>query len=118
MYIIFLLLIFAENISTVRKYVIILSLFFTLAFMVTAQNADAPDHSDATNEGVELWADEANLLHIRNGDPGTKIVIYSIVGTKMSEFELKTDSSEIPLQLPKGYYIVKIGEVARKVAVK
>ena len=99
-----------------RKYVLIASLFLSFAYTVTAKDADIPDRSEAT-EGVELWAD-TNLLFIRNGEQGARVVIYSIVGTKVNEFELKASNSEIPLQLPKGYYIVKIGEVARKIAVK
>ena len=77
-----------------------------------ATKTDAP-----AQEGIEVWA-EANTLFIRNGEPNSTIVIYSIVGTKVKEIDLKSSTGEIPLNLAKGYYIVKIGEVARKIAVK
>ena len=117
MYIIFLLLTFVENIRIVRKYAVILSLFLSFAYMAAAKNAEIPERSEAPTESIELWAD-TNRLYIRNGEPGSKIVIYSIVGTKVSELELKNANSEIFLQLPKGYYIVKIGDAARKIAIK
>ena len=104
-------------IVTMRKYILILSLFLFAASMVMAEKAENSDRVGAESESIELWAD-TNRLFIRNGEPGSIIVVYSVVGTKVKEIELKTASSEIPLQLPKGYYIVKIGEVARKIAVK
>lgn len=84
-----------------------------------AQGNDLPEQqrTESGEEAIELWAD-TNKLYIRNGEPGMRIVIYSVVGTKVSEVELKSANSEIPLQLPKGYYILKIGEIARKIAVK
>ena len=77
-----------------------------------ASKTDTP-----VQEGIEVWA-ETNTLFIRNGEANSTIVIYSIVGTKVKEIELKSSIGEIPLNLPKGYYIVKIGEVARKITVK
>ena len=82
-----------------------------------AAKTDESDRNITAPESIEIWAD-INMLFIHNAEPGTTIVIYSIVGTKVKEVELKSTSSEIPLQLAKGYYIVKVGEVARKIAVK
>ena len=104
-------------ITIVHKYILILSLFLTVAVTATAEKTSNSDRIEATTDGIEIWAD-TNTLFVNNGEPGSIIVIYSIVGTKVKEVELKSPSSETPLQLPKGYYIVKIGEVARKIAVK
>jgi len=84
--------------------------------MVTA-TAMATKTDTPTQDGVEVWV-EANTLFIRNGEPNSTIVIYSVVGTKVREIELKSSTGEIPLNLSKGYYIVKIDEIARKIAVK
>ena len=103
---------FVEVTINMHRYILILSLFFMVAATATATKTDTP-----TQEGIEVWT-EANTLFIRNGEPNSAIVIYSVVGTKVKEIELKSSASEIPLNLAKGYYIVKIGEVARKIAVK
>ena len=99
------------------RFIGILSFFLYITFSVTAQKNDFSDRPDSTFEAIELWAD-TNKLYVRNGEAGMKIVIYSVVGTKVYEVELKNSNSEIPIQLPKGYYILKIGEIARKIAVK
>ena len=106
-----------SNITIMRKYILILSLLFSATVMMTAQKTEGSERFETESEGIELWAD-TNRLYIRNGEPGATIVVYSIVGTKVKEVELKSASGEIPLQLPKGYYIVKVGEIARKIAVK
>lgn len=100
-----------------RKIIGILSFFLYITLSVAAQKNDFSERPDSGSDSIELWAD-TNRLYVRNGETGMKIVIYSVVGTKVSEVELKSPNSEIPIQLPKGYYILKIGEIARKIAVK
>ena len=107
-----LFLTFVEITVIMHRYILILSLFLMVAATASATKTDTP-----AQEGIEVWV-EASTLFIRNGEANSTIVIYSIVGTKVKEIELKSSASEIPLNLSKGYYIVKIGEVARKIAVK
>ena len=57
-------------------------------------------------------------LIVENLPYDTLIEIYSIVGTKAATIKAKAGSGEYLLNLPKGYYIVKVGRVVRKIAVK
>lgn len=61
-----------------------------------------------------------NKLIIENlpkGKEGT-LEIFSIVGIKIYSEKVKSGTSEYSINLPKGYYIVKIGNIVKKIAVK
>lgn len=59
-----------------------------------------------------------NKIKVENATVGSKLEIYSIVGIKVKEIPLKQSSGEYPVDIAKGYYIVRIGETVRKVAIR
>ncbi len=60
----------------------------------------------------------ANKIYIQNLPAGGKLQVFSVLGVTVATIEVKAGSGEYSINLPKGYYIVKIGDVVRKVAIK
>ena len=59
-----------------------------------------------------------NRIKINNATVGSKLEIYSVVGLKVLEVEIKYTSGEYPVNLSKGYYIVRVEETVRKIVVR
>ncbi|MBP1616224.1 MAG: hypothetical protein H6Q14_51 [Bacteroidetes bacterium] len=59
-----------------------------------------------------------NKIYIQNLPTGGKLQVFSVLGVSVAIIEVKAGSGEYNINLPKGYYIVKIGDVVRKVAIK
>ena len=49
---------------------------------------------------------------------GSVLEIYSVVGIKVKEIKLTSSDGEYPVNIPKGYYIIRIGETVRKVVIR
>jgi len=72
---------------------------------------------EAYEESLKIYIRE-NRLIIENLPKDTIIEIYSIVGTKVSTIRAKAGYGEYFLSLSKGYYIVKVEKVVKKIAIK
>lgn len=98
--------------------IILLSLLLSAgyAFSVHAQSADTIT-ADITKEKIKISYAE-NRLIVKNLPKDTVIDIYSIFGTKVAIIKAKAGDGEYLLNLAKGYYIVKIEETVKKVAIK
>jgi hypothetical protein len=59
-----------------------------------------------------------NRIKVTNAPVGSKLEIYSVVGIKIVEIEMKQSSGEYTVNIAKGYYIIRIGETVRKVAIR
>ena len=72
---------------------------------------------EAYEESLKIYIRE-NRLVIENLPNDTIIEIYSIVGTKVSTIRATAGYGEYFLSLSKGYYIVKVEKVVKKIAIK
>ncbi|MDR0429171.1 MAG: hypothetical protein LBH58_01665 [Tannerellaceae bacterium] len=59
-----------------------------------------------------------NRIKVSNAPVGSRLEIYSVVGIKVVEIEMKQPSGEYTVNIAKGYYIIRIGETVRKVAIR
>lgn len=59
-----------------------------------------------------------NRIKVNHATLGSKLEVYSIVGLKVLEVEIKHTSGEYPVNLSKGYYIVRVEETVRKIVVR
>jgi hypothetical protein len=59
-----------------------------------------------------------NCIKVTNAPVGSYLEVYSVVGIKVAEIEMKTPNGEYVLHISKGYYIVRIGNVVRKIALR
>lgn len=70
-----------------------------------------------TTSAVTISASE-NRIIVANAPVGSKLEIYSVVGIKVKEIDMKTPSGEYVVNIAKGYYIIRIGETVRKIAIR
>ena len=59
-----------------------------------------------------------NTRMVTNAPIGSKLEIYSVVGIKVKEIEIKQSTAEYTLNIAKGYYIIRIADTVRKVAIR
>lgn len=60
-------------------------------------------------DGSDLYVNNAN---------GLVLSIYNVTGVRVMQTKIEGPAKRISLNLPKGCYIVKVGNVARKISVK
>ncbi len=105
-----------------RHLIIGLAMFVATGNMVFAQEAKTDTTTTVAKQpDVENQLDISvtdNRLKVTNATVGNKLEIFSIVGIKVKEFEIKEASGEYLLNIAKGYYIVRIGEVTRKLVIR
>ena len=68
-------------------------------------------------EAIEITSSE-NRIQVYNAPVGSKLEIYSVVGIKVKENEIKQPTAEYTLSIAKGYYIIRIADTVRKVAIR
>ncbi len=101
-----------------RKLVFVLTLLFVITFTISLSAQEAKQKPVSGSEkNIELIVN-GNQVFVRNAESGQLLEIYSVVGLKVDEIVMKSSPSEYVLNVPKGYYILKIGDVVRKVAIK
>ncbi len=59
-----------------------------------------------------------NTIHIKNARQGCIMEIYNILGVKIDTMTIDTTEKSITLNLPKGYYIVKLDNTVRKIVIR
>ena len=94
--------------------------FFSLQSAVYAQQdvkAKTVVVADTSAIEMNLLLDP-NRITVKNAPIGKKLEVYSIVGNKVKEFEMKTSSGEYILNLPRSIYIVKLDGIVRKYVIK
>jgi len=98
-----------------------LLILILLSFPILAQETKQklPANTNSDRVAFELNIAE-NKIFTENAPIGKKIMIFSVVGIKVSEIEIKTSSGEYDLNIPKGYYFVKISNsnIVRKVVIR
>ena len=92
-------------------------LLFILLAPVSAQKAEKPIAATSQESGVSIFM-KGNTLQLQNATVGEKVEILSIVGVRVFQKKIESSNQDYELDLPKGYYIVKIGTIVRKIAVK
>jgi hypothetical protein len=59
-----------------------------------------------------------NHIKVENAPEGSRLEIFSVVGIKVAEIELKQSNGEYVVNIAKGYYIVRVGDTVRKIAIR
>lgn len=57
-------------------------------------------------------------VRVQHAQPGAVMEIYTILGVKIAALRITSPDETFQLNLSKGYYILKVGSVVRKVAVR
>ncbi|HET9571115.1 MAG TPA: T9SS type A sorting domain-containing protein [Bacteroidales bacterium] len=72
----------------------------------------------ASTETILSVIQTGKVLQLQNATVGEKLEVLSIVGVRIAEKKIESSNQSFTLELPKGYYIVKIGTAVRKISVK
>lgn len=59
-----------------------------------------------------------NYLYLSDVKAGTKVTVMNMLGVSVLSFEMTSDSEKIALNLKKGFYVVKIGNLVQRFVVK
>ena len=60
-----------------------------------------------------------NRIKVENAPVGSILEIYSVVGIKVKEIEVKQSTAEYVVDIAKGYYIIpQLVDTVRKVAIR
>ncbi len=60
---------------------------------------------------------EESQVHVTNAT-GKNLEIYNLTGVRLATFRIDSDDKTLNLNLPKGCYILKVGNVVRKVSIR
>lgn len=99
--------------------ILLISAYVGFPFIASAQQTVQATHAIKQTEpdSIEISAYD-NKIVVKNAPIGSKLEIYSVVGIRVKEIELKQPDGEYTVNIAKGYYIVRIGETVRKVAIR
>ncbi len=96
------------------------SLAFSSQFACWAQ--DGKDKDEVARQRQESRVMVIPLsesqVQVKHAEPGTRMEVYSILGVRIASVRIESDNQTVSLNLPRGYYIFKIGNVVRRVVIK
>lgn len=67
---------------------------------------------------IDVYINGPDKIQLENIPTEGYLEVYSILGVKVTNRDLKTCTVDCTLNLPKGIYILKAGKVAKKIIVK
>ena len=113
--------IFAPNYKLERMTKRLLSLTFaallTLAIPVSIYAMSSDPAIELNNErDITIVVQQSTLL-VCNAQ-GETLEIVSLTGNQVMKMKIESPTQRVELDLPKGCYIVKVGKVVRKIAIR
>ena len=103
----------------VQKFII--TTIIALLAVVTPVSADNNKKEVLSNSSIEstetVITASNSSVRVQNAN-GKYMYIYSLTGEQKGQVKIDSNDKTISLSLPRCIYIMKIGEVARKVAIK
>lgn len=101
------------------KLIILIAFLLSMAHLPLNAQDDGQRKRAAVEQApsVEISASEG-VIRVKNAPVGSVLEVYSVVGIKVKEIEMKQPSGDYYVNLAKGYYIIRIGGTVRKVAIR
>ena len=86
--------------------ILLISAYVGSPFIASAQQTVQVTHAikQAEPDSIEISAYD-NKVVVKNAPIGSKLEIYSVVGIRVKEIELKQPDGEYTVNIAKGYYI-------------
>jgi hypothetical protein len=109
---------FAPNIKglRMRKYILIITILAFTAGLATASSmpeiqgvAEQIDKISMTIEGKTV---------VVNNAQGETLIVVSLTGRQVAQYSIDSPSQRIELNLSKGCYVLKVGNIVRKVSIR
>ncbi|MGI6047740.1 MAG: T9SS type A sorting domain-containing protein [Petrimonas sp.] len=105
----------------IKFYLTTLLIFFSLfgfgleGISAQDQNRKVVMEENVTETKIKV---SENRLIIENLPKDGILEVFSIVGVKVYTREVKAGTNEYQLDLPKGYYIIRIGDFVKKILLR
>lgn len=103
--------------TRMMKFFLKITLSFALLAGIPTMSMAAIDIVDQEPMTVVISQTTNNTLHIVNAN-GDMVSIYNVAGKCIKTFRVEGQDRQYELNLPKGIYIVKVGNTARRIIVK
>jgi hypothetical protein len=107
-----------ENIPYMSKT--LLTILFATALLMgnplASRANSALEMIDNDFQNVVISVTESTM-HV-SGAAGQMLAIYDLAGVRIAYFKIDSAEKHFDLGLPKGCYIVKVGKVVRKIAIR
>jgi hypothetical protein len=104
-----------------KPIVFILLFFFTCCFgtVALAQDKQNKQQTPGVEEIVmpEMYVAN-NRLTLRNAPVGRHVEVFTILGNKIKQIEIKSPDGEYDLNLPRAIYIFKLDGVIKKFVIR
>ena len=99
-------------------------LIFSMAALLMSATPISSMAADAEMAPVEQTVDEDITISVNgqfvviNGAQGQTLEVVSLTGRRVTTVKIESPAQRVELNVPKGCYILKIGKVVRKVAIR
>ena len=102
-----------------KNLIKIIFIFFLFGISISgfSQAPKDGDIAETNKQTIELIIN-GERYPISNVNSNARVDVYNIIGSRVKSFEIRNGVSDTSLTLPKGYYIIKIDDTTRKIAVK
>ena len=100
-----------------RKKLLIISMVVYLALPAVATTTMVLERgvAEMIDETITLSVD-GNAVTV-SGAQGQKLIVVSLTGRQVAEYQIDSPAQRIELNLTKGCYVLKVGNVVRKVSI-
>ena len=100
-----------------RKNLLIITMMAFLAVPAVANTTMVMERgvAEMIDEPITLSID-GNTVTI-SGAQGQKLIVVSLTGRQVAEYQIESPAQRIELNLTKGCYVLKVGNVVRKVSI-
>ncbi len=105
-----------------KKLLVYFTLLLTFSTFPPAWGQNAPKQEATKQEQMPKPATSLSVkgdqVQVRNAVPGSVLEIYDILGVRVATITIRKTDETLSLDLPKGYYILKLENVVRKIVIK
>ena len=92
------------------------TLALTVPMSLLAVSTEPATEQQSNDREITIAVQQSTLLV--NNAQGETLEVVSLTGNKVMEVKIESPSQRIELDVPKGCYIVKVGKVVRKIAIR
>ena len=101
-----------------RKNILIITMMAFLAVPAAAETLMWEERgvAEMIDEPITLTIDGKTVTI--SGAQGQKLIVVSLTGRQVAEYQIESPAQRIELNLTKGCYVLKVGNVVRKVSIR
>ncbi|MDR1561498.1 MAG: T9SS type A sorting domain-containing protein [Dysgonamonadaceae bacterium] len=101
----------------ISRIVVSVALLFNVLFVFSQEEQRKKNEMVSEISPLEMNVSD-NKLTLKNAPVGKQVVIYTIIGNKVRQIEIKSSNEEHELKLPRAIYIFKLEGVVKKFVIK